>query len=614
MPGLIGAIQKAPAKELRPLFKRLLGSMQHNDRLHHEMSIASDAKWALGRVHLNIFQPGSQLGEKSQLQVLFHGELYNHDDLKKSLQEQGIFNLDNKDTSLIAACYRHYGPSFPSRLKGSFCTAILDEKKKKLLIASDTLGSYPLYWVNGSQRFIFASELKTVLCDPTIKPVLDPRAVADYLTFGFIFGDKTLAEQARLLPPASVLTYCWEKDDCTLERYARLDAAFRPWEGTRSQYFEALGDAFHRAVQRMTVDEHHFALALSGGLDSRTVLSVIDTSRAPISTYTLGAKGCADEVIAKELSRIVGTQHHFFELNEQYLDKFLTYFRQMINLTDGMYLSHGLTEMLALQALEQANFSILLRGHGGELAKTQLAWPFHTDKRVHHMSSKDEFIPYILQRANYISHEVSLNKLFTSEWFDLIDGAPQASLEASITDVDLPPMDLCSYLYVDGLHRRFTGASLELFRSRFEIKLPFADVDFLGVLFRGPSCWRESTAIHKAIIDANHTALLRVRNSNTGAPAGAGALLESIYDKMNSLFKKLNLYGYRHYHNFELWMKQKLIESVEAVLLASDNKSQGMYRATTLRRLLDETKHGRANHGYLLQILLILELWQQENL
>ena len=146
------------------------------------------------------------------------------------------------------------------------------------------------------------------------------------------------------------------------------------------------------------------------------------------------------------------------------------------------------------------------------------------------------------------------------------------------------------------------------------MRLPFVDPDFLTVLFRAPAPWRDGTAMHRAIIGTNHPALLRVRNSNTGAPGNAGPFREAIFDKINGVGKRLNLYGYRHYHDFERWMKQMLVESVEKVLLAPDSLSRGIYRETTLRRLLAATKSGIADHGYLLQILLILELWQQENL
>ena len=81
---------------------------------------------------------------------------------------------------------------------------------------------------------------------------------------------------------------------------------------------------------------------------------------------------------------------------------------------------------------------------------------------------------------------------------------------------------------------------------------------------------------------------------------------------MNSLFKRLNIYGYRHYHTFDRWMKQSLIAAVEEVLLDPQTLSRGLYRETGLRQLLSETRKGRADYAYLFQILLILELWQRE--
>jgi hypothetical protein len=216
--------------------------------------------------------------------------------------------------------------------------------------------------------------------------------------------------------------------------------------------------------------------------------------------------------------------------------------------------------------------------------------------------------------VNYISHGVALRELFTEDWFAPMAGSAHQSLTESIANVSLSPADLCSYLYLEEQHRRFTVPSLELFRTLFEVRLPFVDADFLTVLLRAPASWRDGTAIHRAIIGTNNPALLRVRNSNTGAPGSAGPFLETIFDKINSLGKRLNLHGYRHYHDFEGWMKQMLVESVEKVLLSPDSLSRGVYREATLRRLLEETGRGIADHGYLLQILLILELWQQENL
>lgn len=612
MPGLVGVVQKTPAQDVKPVFERMLTSMQRDGRLQREFWVASDSRWALGRVHLGITQPIPQLTGSDDVQVVFHGDLYNEAELRVELDTEGVPQPGKGVVPLIATLYRLHSRDFVSRLHGAFCAAVLDAQTKQLILINDHLGSYCLYWLNGPQRFLFAASLKAILQEPTVKPVLNPRAVADYITFGFLFGEKTLDTQVRLLPAASTLTYQWEEGRCTLERYWRLDAAFQPWEGNRTEYLQELCVVFNRAVQRTLMGEQRVGIALSGGLDSRAILSAIDCTTFPISTYTLGVKGCADAVIAAKLARIAGTQHRFFELDGRYLEEFVRHLQTMVSLTDGMYLTHGLTEMLALRYLEETDFTILLRGHGAELAKASLAWPLHVDAAIYHMHSRAEFLPYMLGRTNYISSGIILRDLFSDTWYAQVEGGAQRSLEESLTDIHLAPPDLCSYLYLAEHHRRFTTASLELFRSLCEVRMPFVDVDFLTLLFRGASHWRNDTTIHRAIIGGNHPALLRVRNSNTGAPGNAGPFLEAVLDKLNSLGKQLNLYGYRHYHSFENWMKTLLITAVENVLLAPDSMARGIYREETLRQLLEETRRGAADHGYLLQILLILELWQRE--
>ena len=195
-----------------------------------------------------------------------------------------------------------------------------------------------------------------------------------------------------------------------------------------------------------------------------------------------------------------------------------------------------------------------------------------------------------------------------------MDGTARRSLEEAVADVPLGPADACSYLYLTQHHRRCTVASLELFRQAVEVRLPFVDPEFLGVLLRGAPEWRAGTAIHREVTRAGDAALLGVRNSNTGAPADAGPLAERALDKVNSLFRRLNVRGYRHYHNFQSWMREQLLSSVETVLLAPASLDRGILREAGLRRLLDDTRDNRADHSYLLQVLLILELWQQENL
>jgi hypothetical protein len=105
-----------------------------------------------------------------------------------------------------------------------------------------------------------------------------------------------------------------------------------------------------------------------------------------------------------------------------------------------------------------------------------------------------------------------------------------------------------------------------------------------------------------------------VHDPNTGAPASAGPWQEYVLDKMNSLFRRLNVYGYRHYHSFDGWMRKALLGLVDRVLLDPATLARGVFRESTVRRLVGEARQGGIQHDDLLQALVIVELWQRENL
>jgi asparagine synthase (glutamine-hydrolysing) len=605
-------VQHRLRDDLRPQFGALFDkSVSH---FRSESLVDDGLRWAIGRAHLGVLQPEPQLVRGGAAHVLVHGDIYNVDEIARlvdAVPRDGRSGI----SSLLAALYERFDADFARHLDGAYTAVVLDPRRRRLLLATDSVASYPLYWTATSDELVFAPDLAAVLRHSRVPRRLNPAAVADYLTFGFPLGVKTLAEGVDQVPPGTTLVFDWETGAVTQHRIGSVVDHFRPWKGDQRDYSSAVAGAFDRSVARALSGGHTFGMSLSGGVDSRAILSAASKwTTTPMATQTLGVKGCADEVIAGQLARLAGTRHTFFELDDRYLREFLSNLARMVRLTDGMYLSHGLTEILALDFLASSDFSVLLRGHGGELAKTSLAWPFHTDASVDSFSSSEELVRYLLTRTNYISTAVDLDDLFTSQWFRMVDGVAPASLRASLADLPLSPADMCSYLYLTEHHRRVTTASLGVFRQAVEVRLPFVDPVFLSTLLAGRADWRRDTSIHKVLIRSGNAALLGVRNSNTGASVGAGPLAERVLDKFNTLFKRLNVHGYRHYHNFQGWMTQQLNASVETELLSPRSLDRGILREQTLRRLLDETRANRADHGYLLQTLLILELWQRENL
>ena len=610
MPGLVGHVAAGDLDVAGERFGAALDRM----RRHPGLSVQSTAGrvWRLANVSLATLRAAESGTPNETPQVIFHGVLHNEATLRSGLQHSQPIDSRN---ALLWHLYLQAGPGFVERLEGEFSLALFDDARRRLVLATDPIGSHPLYWRAGSDGFIFSSDLSALLRAAPDVTRLDLRAVADYLTVGAVLGDKTLAEGVHLVDPGTVLIYDLEERRTQLQPYVQLQTFFRQQWTNQAEYLEAVQAAFTRAVGRALNTTVPVGLSLSGGLDSRAILSAVNDRAPTIQTYTLGVEGCADQVIADQLSRIAGTRHRYFPLDGSYLDDFLANMAAMVSMTDGMYLSHGLTEMLAVRVLGETDIGVLIRGHGGELAKAHLAWPLHTDAHVYEVKTVDELIPYLASRDNLVSAKdhFPLAQLLRPEVRARAGTGGREAFAAAVAGTNLSPAECCSYLYLREFNRRFTIPSLELFRTRVQVRLPYLDVDFLKVLLAAPSSWRDSTRIHQALTARGCPRLLKVRNSNTGAPADAGPLLEFVLDKCNSALKRLNLRGYRHYHNFDGWMRKGLLDSVESELLTRGARVQSIVAKTTLQELVRQTRSGEADRSYLLQVLLILELWQREN-
>ena len=614
MPGLLGIIHRGDTQGIGTRFDAMRASMARGGRLLVETRVDPKERWALGRVHLGGLQPAAQLAADTPVRVLFHGDLHNEAGLRATLQALGEPRVDSA-AAIVGALYRHRKLD-PRALEGAFCAVVVDEAAGELLIINDRTGSYPLYWFSTNDVFAFASELRGVLrAHP--RPSLNSRAVADYLKFGFPMGDKTLAAGVEMLPTGSTLAYRASDGKVTVAAYGSLVELFGQDGIDKRTYDEGVEQAFAGAMERAVAGVHRYGLSLSGGLDTRVILSALDRlgRSHEVSTFTLGGRGCADEVIANQLSRMARTTHHFVALDDHYLEDLLPTTSRMVSFTDGMFLSHGMTEMLALQGFEASDSNVLLRGHCGELAKTSTAWPLHTDAHIFAMRSTDALVPYMMSRLTHVSRGDAAREVLTDQWIEALDGvSAQRSLEESIEGVSLSPPDLCSYLYLKEYHRRVTIPSLEIFRNTADVRMPLADVGFLRAVLKGPARWREGVNIHQALIAANAPKYLRVRNPNTGAPAGAGPWQEFVLDKMNTVLRRLNVYGYRHYHSFDGWMRRALLDLVDKVVLDPETLARGVFRESRVRELSAEARQGGTVHDDLLQALVLVELWQRETL
>ena len=416
-------------------------------------------------------------------------------------------------------------------------------------ITNDRFGMMPLFYTVANGTLIFATELKAVLA--VVPPVLDERGLADLMSFGFCFGEKTLAAGVKCLPGGTRLRY---DGQLKLERTWDI----RQQLGRGGGSMAGVADAFRAAVEKRS--SGNIGVSLSGGYDSRTIHAAIDHRKRRVKTLTLDVRGGADQIIAEQIARVTnGIENHtFIENSADFFAKWPEYVREMVWLTDGMFFDEACVMMSTLDRYRELGIEVALRGHGGELARMQWAYEFTCNRQILACRSQEELKAQLLRQLN----------------FGVPAGeAARASLDEAFEGVDPSwhPIDQVSCIYAQEYLRRQSAASLAELRSRVEVRMPFLDADYVDAVLGLPPEQRLGTGVHRHLLAQLNPALLKITNSNTGAPAGASDFVQRLYRKAGILAKRYFRYErYRHYVDVAAWLRGPLHKPVEDVLGSVD--------------------------------------------
>jgi asparagine synthase (glutamine-hydrolysing) len=210
------------------------------------------------------------------LWIVYNGEVYNYQELRKELESCGCRFASNSDTEVVLAAYEHWGPPMLRRFVGMFAFAVLDLPKRRLLLGRDCFGIKPLYYTAWDGGFGFASEIKSLLELPTVGRQVDPQRLYEFLRFGLTdYGEGTLFASIRQVPAAHYLSISLEdRTPPDPVRYWDLDLT----RSSNLSYREAANRAreeFSRNVQLHLRSDVPLGSALSGGVDSSSIVSVM---------------------------------------------------------------------------------------------------------------------------------------------------------------------------------------------------------------------------------------------------------------------------------------------------------------------------------------------------
>lgn len=321
----------------------------------------------LGHRRLSIIdlQTGDQpmFNEDKSIVVIFNGEIYNFQKLKKELSRHTF--KTNSDTEVIVRGYEEWGEQLFERLEGMFAIAIWDDKNKKLILARDRFGEKPLYWFRNSNNLVFASELKSLIMHPSFKKEIDFSSLSKYFFFEYIPSPHTIFENVYKIEPGSFLTL--QNNKIKIKKYWQIEFGNpKKAQKTQKELSKELEECLNKSTKERLISDVPLGVFLSGGIDSSAIAYFAQkNSPKPIKTFSIGfeEKSFDESNWARLVSKRLGTEHY---------EKIFSQ-KEMLNLIPKIF--ENLDEPLAdasilptylLSEMTKEKVTVALGGDGGD--------------------------------------------------------------------------------------------------------------------------------------------------------------------------------------------------------------------------------------------------------
>lgn len=316
MCGITGIIDLSGKSEIdRELLRKMNDTLVHRgpdgSGFHFEPGVG------LGHRRLSIIdlEGGAQpmFNEDGSVAVTFNGEIYDFADLMNELRRAGHTFRTHCDTEVIVHAWEEWEESSLDHLHGMFAFAIWDRNRETVFIARDRFGKKPLYYsMLNNGHLVFASELKALLVHPMVEREIEPTAVEDYMTFGYVPDPGTIFKTVRKLAPGHFLRLRRGDSLVSPKQYWDIRFTGDAKYADEKQVCENLIEKFNAATKRRMISDVPLGAFLSGGVDSSAVVtSMAEASATPVNTCSIsfGDPAFNEAAYAKQVADRLQTNH-----------------------------------------------------------------------------------------------------------------------------------------------------------------------------------------------------------------------------------------------------------------------------------------------------------------
>ncbi len=587
----------------------------HNDK--------SQVQVGLGHRRLSIIdlsQAGHQpmSNEDKSIWIVYNGEIYNFQDLRKNLEEKGHIFTSQSDTEVIIHLYEDMGIDCVKELRGMFAFAIWDGNKQRLFLARDRIGKKPLNYIVKNGNLIFASEIKSILQDPLINKEVDAEALDLYLTYGYVPAPQTIFSGIKKLPPAHILI--WERGEVRIDRYWQLSYKNK-LKATEEEYGQKLLEVLIEATKIRLISDVPLGVFLSGGIDSSAVVALMSRlSNQPIKTFSIGfqEESFNELKYARIVAKLFNTEHREYIVKADCLEvlpKLIWHFNEP-------FADSSAIPAYYLSKMTRQDVTVALNGDGGDesfagyeryaankiadiyrfipkIIRKGIIAPFMENlpestrkkdlvKNLKKFTRADEFSKEkryacwmsIFQenlKENLYSEEFK-NRLMNFDSYGYLYNAYSESEAVNFVDRTLFA-DTITYLPGDLLVKM----DITSMANSLEARSPFLDHKLMEFAARIPASLKlkgitTKYILKKAFFKILPKEILQRQKQGFGVPVGN-------------------------------WFRNNLKDYAYEILLSRNCIKRGYFKEETVKRILNEHVLGRVDHGERIWSLINLELW-----
>ena len=295
--------------------------------------------------------------ETGDMVIVYNGEIYNFPELRRYLEGRGHRFRTRTDTEVILHLYEEKGEAAPEYLNGAFAFAIWDSRRRRLFFCRDRFGIKPLYVKSHGEALFLSSDIRALPVSGEER--IDPGALDDFFTYGYVPGEKTIWEGIHELAPAT-----WGLYD---EKGLRFGTYWRPPEETApadidrwiEQFMALLADA----VRIRLVSDVPLGAFLSGGIDSGTVVALMSRF-GPVKAFTVGfPRGTQDE---REYARLVADRYGCEKIVEELSYPNEKDLLEAVSSVGEPFADHSLLSTFAICRMAGRRIKVALAGDGAD--------------------------------------------------------------------------------------------------------------------------------------------------------------------------------------------------------------------------------------------------------